>query len=126
MQRDDIFLASPSLASQALLHPVPAPAARPRLTPLPREQDGQDGLQGSHSLLTPEPWAWPSHPTQPIVIRDGTRAGWVKPAAGWWHPLPHEPQKAPWQCRGVWGTHQSRGARHGEDQPWQLLSNVPQ
>lgn len=95
MQRDDIFLASPSLASHTLLHPAPAPAPRPRLTLL---------LRGSPSPLTPVPWAWPphcaplSHPTQPILTRDGTRAGWVKSAVGWWHPLPREPQKAPWQC----------------------------
>lgn len=52
MQRDDIFLASPSLASRTLLHPVPAPAPRPRLTPLPREQDGQGGLGVSFSADT--------------------------------------------------------------------------
>lgn len=46
MHRDDIFLASPSLASHTLLHPAPAPAARPRLIPLPggRMGTGSGGL----------------------------------------------------------------------------------
>lgn len=111
MQRDDIFLASPSLASQSLLHPVPGCR-----------------VGTTSGVSFPEPHRVPPHRglefgmAQPIRIRDGTRVGWVNPAVevgGGDIPFPRAPEVTLSVPRGFGHPWEQRS------QGW-TLSDVPQ
>lgn len=96
MQRDDIFLASPSLASQSLLHPVPgcrvgttSGVSFPESHHVPPHRGLEFGMApGLGGSI--QQWRW---------------EGVISPSP--------EPQKSPCQCPGGLGTHGSRGARDG-------------